>query len=182
MKKLLLISAVLVSAFVMSSCSSRNHISDFDKSVDFGDFKTYKIVSHLDEEGDSPRSLTDRRIEKAINSELETRTYISTSEEADFLVFYSMDYGTSTSYYENSNGGRYGGRYSYSTVSEVETKYGIIKIDVVDAKTNNVVWSSSIKRNLPNKNQEEKLNKEISNVFRAFPGRIEEQSKPVKTD
>jgi hypothetical protein len=184
MKKLTLITAAILSAFAISSCSSSKHMSDVDQSVDFASYTTYTLVSHLEE--DAPKSLTTRRIEKAIHSELEGRNYTSSNEASDLKVLYTTDMQSSTSYYGSSYGGgyrrRWGGGHSYTTINEVETKYGVININVVDAKTNHIVWSTSIKRSLPNKNKEEKLNKEIAKAFKDFPVQIAENSEEIIAD
>jgi hypothetical protein len=159
----------------ISSCSSSKHFSDIDSSVDFSEYKTYHLISSDMEDG-SPRTITDKRIGKAIDRELGKRNYVSNSDRADFIVYYWTDQETSTSYQGNSAGDYYGrywhrwtGAYSYNTVSEVETEYGIINIDVVDSKSNLTLWTTTIKRTIPNKNQEEKLNKEIEKALADFP-------------
>jgi hypothetical protein len=112
MKKLTVITATLISAVIISSCSSSRYITDYDNSVDFGTYHTYTLVSHVDEEGNGPSSLTDRRIEKAIIMEMEARNYLALSEKPDFFVNYSVDFDTSTAYYGNTNGMGYGRRIS----------------------------------------------------------------------
>lgn len=162
-----------MTAAIFTSCSSTKVVQDYDKEVDFSAYSTYQMVIP---ENINMAGLTERRIVDAITNELAIREIAESEGTPDFWISFAINVDTKTSYHSSNNGyGGYGYRrrggvgFSSSTTTEVQTNYGIITINVVDTQTNNVVWTSTQKKAISGKNQDENIPKVIASGFQGFP-------------
>jgi hypothetical protein len=135
----------LLLLFILSSCSSITVYSDFDKKVDFTQYKTYAFhkagidkvqISQLDK----------NRILDAIDVEL-AKKGMTKSETPDLLInFFTKDRERVdvTQYY---NGWGYGWRYGWNPYmwggqqSYISTSTeGTLYIDIIDTKRKELIW------------------------------------------
>lgn len=164
-----------MTAAIFTSCSSTKVVQDYDKEIDFSAYNTYQMI--IPEEIDMA-GLTERRIVDAISNELAIRELVESDGVPDFWISFAVNVDTKTSYHSSNNGyGGYGYRrggvgISTSTTTEVQSQYGIITINVVDSKSNNIVWTSTQKKAISSKNQDENIPKVISSGFKGFPVEI----------
>ena len=142
---------------VLSSCSSVNVYSDYEKSIDFSQYKTYAFHKKAIEKVQISE-LDKRRILQAIESELSKKGMTKSEtpdlwvgiltkerEEVDVNQYYdSWGYGWGYGYSWRGYGWRgYGWGYPYYWGGHpyVSTSVeGTLFIDFIDAKKNELVW------------------------------------------
>lgn len=158
MKKLfgLLIFAILI----LSRCSSVKVHSDYDKSVDFSNYKTYEFLGWAEESDKILNDLDKQRIQNAFAAEFDKRNmkYVENSGDIAVSLFIVVDQKTSVTAYTNHMGmggwgygarwgwyGGYGGigmGTSTTTYSENDYLQGTLVVDVYDTKSKNLIWQS----------------------------------------
>ncbi|MDY0089669.1 MAG: DUF4136 domain-containing protein [Flavobacteriaceae bacterium] len=171
MKTLKLIPVLAV--FFLTSCSSVRIASDFDKSANFDQYKTFAYhkpsidkveISDLDK----------RRILKAIDEELLAKGF-SKSEKPDVLVSIFTKDSQRVEVWDNSyywgwgwgwNPWMWGGRTSVSTVNE-----GTLYIDIIDAQKKELVWqgegSGVLSKNT--KKKDERIREFVARILSQYP-------------
>lgn len=82
MKKLLLL---VVTSLIMFSCTSQNVAIDYDRSINFNQFKTYSFG----ETSTGVSELDNARIEQALKQQLSLKTLHYTENNGDLTVFVS---------------------------------------------------------------------------------------------
>ena len=161
--------------FILGSCSSIRVNSDYDKNVDFSQYKTYAFhkqgidrvqISEFDK----------KRILHAIDNEL-TKKGMSKSENPDLLINiltkereridvdqYNAGWGYGWGYGWNPY--LWGGRTYVSSTTE-----GTLYIDLIDAKKKELVWEGEgVGYLTENHDQKEsQINEYVSKIFAQFP-------------
>ncbi|WP_313804320.1 DUF4136 domain-containing protein [Flavobacterium sp.] len=173
MKTLKLVSLTLL--FILGACSSVRVNSDFDKNVDFSQYKTYAYQkSGIDKAEIS--DLDKKRILRAIDNEM-TNKGISKSEAPDLLVTiftkerervdvsqYNAGWGYGWGWGWNPY--LWGGRTYVSTSTE-----GTLYIDIIDAKKKELIWqgvgSGYLTQNTDKK--DERINEFVSKILSQYP-------------
>jgi len=155
MKKLALIS--LLAIFFMASCSSIQVMSDYDKTVDFNQYKTYSFYGWAKNSDEVLNQLDKERLEKAFADEFSKRGLKFVKEGGDLMVSLyivtKQKQETSATTTTMGGGPYYAGRYygygpgwgwgagmsttSYHTYDYTE---GTLICDVFDAKAKKLIW------------------------------------------
>jgi hypothetical protein len=160
---------------ILSSCSSVRVNSDYDKNVDFSQFKTYAFQkSGVDKVEIS--DLDKRRILRAIDAEMTKKGYIK-SETPDLLVnIFTKEreqidvnqYNTSWGYGFGWGWNPYlwGGQTFVSSSTE-----GTLFIDLIDAKKKELVWQGEGDGYLTKvrSEKEARINEFVLNILAQFP-------------
>jgi len=192
MRKYLLALSLVI---FVSGCSSLSLSTDYDKKIDFSNFKTYRWHKKIHpptvdgKPTTSTNDIMDSRIRATINQHLQAQHYtLSDSKKIDFLVNYSVvienktDIRTYNNYSGYSPGFQYGyGSYGqnmalgFGTSDTKVTHYqqGTLIVDIINPETNQLMWRGSADGRLPkNTNQEENdklIKKYINKVLSGFP-------------
>lgn len=138
--KILMIMTVVLAGF--TSCETVRVTTDYDQSVQFEQYQSFAFYKPgIDQAQIS--DLDKRRILKAIDQSL-TAKGMTKSKEADLLVSINTDAVKNINVYNNFYG-YYGyypwGGYPYgSRVSANSSTTGVLYIDLIDRKTNTLVW------------------------------------------
>jgi len=145
---------------------------DYDKSVDFTRYKTYKWVLVADAQ--YPDQITDNNIRAAIDKQLATKGL--TKKEADpvdLFVGYqlSMQEEKQISAYGGGAGWRFGGGMASATTSTYDV--GTLVLDIYDPATKTLVWRGSATKTVnpskdPAKNQK-KLESGAEKLLKNYP-------------
>jgi hypothetical protein len=127
--------------------------SDYDRTVDFGKFRTFSIY-HSGSQSQTISSLNEGRIINAIKAEMTRKGYMEVDVNPDLLVNAvavvkdRVGMNARTDYY--ANGGLYrpyfgmnGTMYSYTSYTLSHYKDGSLIIDVIDARSNRTVWQGA---------------------------------------
>ena len=168
MKTLKLIA--LLFAITLSSCSSVRVNADYDSKVSFSNFKTYAYLkSGIDKAEIS--DLDKKRILNAIDDVLSTKGIIK-SENPDLLISFFTKEKERVDVYQNYGFGWGWNPYwgmGYSNVTT--TPEGTLFIDIIDAKTKELVWQGEGSGYLT-KNTEKKdarIKEFVSKILEQYP-------------
>ena len=157
MKKLLLFS--LLAVFILSSCSSLQVMSDYDKNVDFTRYKTYSYYGWMKNSDKILNQLDKQRFEKAFANEFEKRGLTYVEKNGDIIVSLFIVTEEKQTVTANTTGGPYYGGYYYrygpgwgwgagmstTTVSTNDYTVGTLICDVFDAKEKKLIWEGIAK-------------------------------------
>jgi len=185
-----LVAATLAAMALLAGCASTPSVrSDYDKSADFGSFRTFGFL----DQGTEAKSLAIQTLEAAATREMESRGY-KLAAEPDLLVHFTGKledradvqsipgpmYGPAWGY-----GGWYGapyGGWAYSPqVTTRHYKVGTLVMDIVDRAKRQVVFQAGMEKTVTKKmleNQDAALNAAVANMFATYPF-VAGQSAPV---
>ncbi|WP_143735910.1 DUF4136 domain-containing protein [Methyloprofundus sedimenti] len=186
---------VFFCTFFMGGCSSLSLSTDYDNSIDFSTFKTYRW--HTENEHNTAslkylNNILDQRIRSTIDQELQINHFIKKEDGAvDFWVNYSVviEDKTDIRTYNNYNGlypgysyragyGYYGRGIgaAYGVGSETQItqyKQGTLIIDIISPKTDQLIWRGAADGRLPkNANREESdklVHQYVTKILSNFP-------------
>lgn len=144
---------------------------DFDRSADFSRFRTYSWVrgTNLNDE------LNHQRIIRAVDAQLASRGFskVDASANPDALVAYHASFDRNLEINGSGWGGyRFAGPRS-GTARVEEVVVGTLAIDMMDARTRNIVWRGMAAKELDAKASPEKRDKNITKaaekIFKNYP-------------
>lgn len=170
-----------VLVIIISSCSSSLQISsDYDKTAHFSSYKTFSLYN-LKARGNVSQFNQDR-IAASIRAEMIRKGFTETTGNPDLLVnaFTVLKNRTgisaSISYYGFGSAYRPYGYWvapgnTYTSVSTYDYKDGSLLIDIIDAKTNKMIWTGNGSAEVYKKpkNPEEVINEVVAKIMAKFP-------------
>lgn len=144
--------------FVIASCSSVRVNSDYDKKANFGGYKTYAYLKSAVDKVEIS-DLDKKRILHSIDDALVTKGFTK-SETPDLLVSFFTKENQRVDIYNNSGfgwgmGWGWGPNWGLGYSNIYSTPEGTLYIDLIDAKTKELVWQGEGNGYLT-KNSEEK--------------------------
>ena len=177
----------LIFLFVITSCGSTVSVTnDFDKSIDFKKYKTFSFY-HLKTTGEISKLNADRVV-NAIILEMKGKGYVEDKNNPDLLinavtVLQEKEATTvsSTNYYGYGGyyrpcGYGYGYGYGYPVGNSVDVntynyKDGTIMVDILDAKTEKLIWEGTGTSEITSKVQEPEraIGYAISKILASYP-------------
>ncbi|MBC6999450.1 DUF4136 domain-containing protein [Cytophaga sp. FL35] len=185
MKKIKFLVAPILVLLFLSSCSSVQVLSDYDREADFNAYKSYAFYkTGIDKAQIS--DLDKKRILRAIESEMSKRGFVK-SENPDILVSIFTKEKEQVDIYNNYWGGGFGwgwspyywgagwgpgwggwGGNNVSTRTE-----GSLYIDLIDANSKELVWQGKGVGNLGNianiEKKEERIREFVSEILMQYP-------------
>ncbi|NOX16731.1 MAG: DUF4136 domain-containing protein [Chlorobi bacterium] len=166
----------------LSGCSSVSVNTDYDDSVDFSQYKTYKFYSGKDLDGDAlaKHPLAKKRIVNSIKKALNAKGFTETSDNPDLII------ATYAGIDQKMNVTTYGGHYGYGWyspywgggmgVTQTDVNYydeGTLIIDVVDAKKKALVWRGTgtqiLRDYSSNEERQANIDDVVSQILDDFP-------------
>ena len=173
MKKYLIYLMASVVAF--SGCSTMDVSVDYDESFNLSKQKTYAIARKTTE---GENSLFIDRVTKAIESNLDAKNYTKSGvDAANILVTFNAKIESKTSTYTDYQA--FGiGRYRYggamiSTTSSYDYEDGTLVIDVINPKTNKIVWrgvgQTEVEHKKTPQEKSEYINSIVTQIMEQFP-------------
>lgn len=164
----------LLLLFVFASCSTVKVATDFDKEVNFNQYNSFAFFRPgIDKAQIS--DLDKKRILRAIDNEL-TAKGMSKSEKPSLLVSIFTKERERVDVYNNNFGVGWGwspwyyGSYNTSNVSR--STEGTLYIDLIDAKTNNLVWQGMGNADLVTNSmdkKEERIREIVMKILAEYP-------------
>jgi len=169
-------------AALLASCSpSLKVTTDYDKAANFSAYKTFNFYN-LKTTG-SVSQLNVDRIIAAIKANLVSKGFTETTSNPDLMVnavtiFKEKQSTTATTNYYGYGGmyrpyGYYGGMggSGYTTVNTYEYIDGSLVIDIVDAKTNNMVWEGTGNKDIDKapKDPDKAVKTAVTSIMAGFP-------------
>ena len=163
------------------ACSGVHVTTDYDPAADFSKLHSY---GWLDEQsgvqGDRPdvTSLLDRRIRRAVDSELQRKGLSAVGPtEADALVAYhlgvesKLDVNTIHSGYGYGRGVYRGGMSTHTTVTEYQE--GTLLVDVIEPKSKQLIWRGSgqsrLRQSSSPEERERRVDEAVGEILKSFP-------------
>lgn len=158
MKKIVLFAMV---GFLISSCSSIKVVTDYDKSVDFSQYKTLEYYGWAENSDQILSRFDKERIENAFGNEFEKRGFsMAEKGQGDIIVsLYIITeqkvqrsanttqmggaYGGYGSFYGYGPNYGWGGGHSTTTFSEYEYTVGTLVVSVFDAEKKVLIWEAA---------------------------------------
>ncbi|PWA04438.1 DUF4136 domain-containing protein [Flavobacterium psychrotolerans] len=167
----------LLLLFLVASCSAVRVNSDYDKKVDFSQFKTYAFYkTGIDKVEIS--DLDKKRILRSIDEEMAAKGFAK-SETPDLLININTKAEKDVNVNQFYAGYGYGWGYGWSpywggSTSVYTSTEGILTIDLIDAKKKELVWQGVGSGNLT-----QDTNKKDENI-KCFVNKILELYPPAK--
>lgn len=195
MKKIKIAVLPVLMVLFLSSCTSVQVLSDYDKDANFNGYKSYAFYkTGIDKAQIS--DLDKKRILRAIETEMGSRGFVK-SENPDILVSMFTKEREQVDIYNNNNnnnwgggfgpwgwgggfgpgfgwGGGFGPGFGWGGGNNVSTRTeGSLYIDLIDAKNKELVWQGRGVGTLNNiKNMEKKeirIKEFVSEILKAYP-------------
>lgn len=164
----------LLLLFVVASCSTVRVAADYDREVNFNQYQTYAFYKPGIDKAEIS-DLDKKRILRAIETNLEAKG-MNKSEKPDLLVSIFTKERERVDVYNNNFGyGWYWNPYWYGGYygrSVSRTSEGTLYIDLIDAKTNNLVWQGMGSAELITHNiekKEERIREIVSKILEKYP-------------
>jgi hypothetical protein len=174
-----------VAALALAGCAGGPEIrADYDKTADFGRYRTYGFVAQTVPDGTSEyRSLALQMLQKAAAREMEARGY-RVAESPDLAINFQgkleekVDVESTPAPYYGPGwgyGGWYGAPYGGWGGTEVTTrryKVGTLVMDVVDREKRQVVFQGGVEGVVTKEmqqNREAAINQAVALIFTKYP-------------
>tara|TARA_B100000575_G_scaffold293242_1_gene303992 strand:- start:932 stop:1477 length:546 start_codon:yes stop_codon:yes gene_type:complete len=170
----------IVCVFILFSCDSIRVSSDYNKNINFSNLKTYAFSKQgIDEV--KINDIDKKRILKAIDVELYNKGFRKSSIDPDFIINFFTKTNQKINYYPSSNYygsmiqspysgiGHYAGSWYLNSFKYNE---GVLFIDIVDNKKNELVWQGIGKGYIYSDKPEkkgEKINAIVNKILLQFP-------------
>lgn len=164
--KLLLLGLALV--LNINGCGNMSIASEYDPKYNFADLKTYAWIPDPDIDVDS--QLEVKRLKAAIDKKMAQMGY-QQSEEPNFKIALHMLTGGTTNLAEWGYGYGWQGASGYG-VSAYPVGQGSILVDIIDAKTNELVWQGLGSAETQNEDAEIRdrtIRRMLNELFKDFP-------------
>ena len=165
----------LLLLFIFTSCSTVRVATDFDKEVNFNQYNSFAFFKPGIDKAEI-NDLDKKRILRAIENEL-TAKGMTKSETPSLLISIFTKERQRVDVYNNSfgygwgwNPWYYGSYYGGSSVSR--STEGTLFIDLIDAKTNNLVWQGMGNADLISSNmekKEERIREIVMKILAEYP-------------
>jgi hypothetical protein len=171
-------------ALLAAGCASGPSIrADYDKTADFGKYRTYGFVAPATNDTTQFKSLAQQTMQNAASREMESRGY-TRSETPDLVINFKGKLeektdieSTPAPYYGPGwgYGGWYGAPYGGFGGTEVTThryKVGTLVMDVVDREKRQVVFQGGVESVVTNKmleNREQAINAAVAHIYSRYP-------------
>jgi hypothetical protein len=171
--------AAICSLFLAFAAASPAHAqsvkSDYDKATDFAKYKTFSFKKGTD----APTPFAQQRIEGAIAAQLKERGIVP-SDSPDLYVFTHTKVSkeqrvdvTSYGYGGYPGWGGWGGGFGSSSVMVTDVPMGTVMVDMVDAKTDLLVWrgvaTDTLSTNPTPEKSAKRINKAMAKLFNRYP-------------
>jgi hypothetical protein len=166
-------------ALMSTSVSAQSVTYDYDRSTDFSRFRTYTWVpgTLLDDE------FNHKRIMAAVDAQLAAKGLlkVETAESADVLVAYHASFDRDLQINASSNDfGGWGGWGGYrfgsnrsGTARVQEVLSGTLIVDMVDARSQTIVWRGIASKEIDVKadpaKRDKNMNKAAEKLFKHYP-------------
>ncbi len=161
--KIKLTLTLILALFVLAACSSTPVIhTDYDRSANFADYKTYGFFDNQATDKAQYSTLTTQYFKDSLRLEMNKRGYIYTEAKPDLLVNFnakltdkvkvtnspSVGVGVGMGHpgYYGYRGGHYAawGSYNFNTTNVSQYTEGTVNVDLVDPRMKQLVWEGVV--------------------------------------
>lgn len=178
MKLLKFTPILLLMAVFVTSCSSVQVASDYDREVNFNNYGTYAFFKPGIDKAEIS-DLDKKRILRAIETEMQKKGFTK-SENPDLLVSIFTKTNENINIYQNNPYWGYGWGWSpwywgsgYNTVNK--TSEGTLYIDLIDSGEKELVWQGMGTAALASEvsKKQERINEIVAKIMEKYPPGVE---------
>jgi len=182
-----ILSAAVASVFIFTSCAVTTHV-ETAAGVDFNNYKTFGWANgNGEKKEDADNGIVDNNIKNAITTQLENQGWKETNQNPDVILDYNVmvekkvnrvsepvySYPYTHYYY---NGWRRRGGYMYYPndllgyhTYNIPFKEGILTVNMVDTKTNKLIWQGSAQGDVSNTTvTTQEMQSDVTSIFKKF--------------
>ena len=169
-----LVLALLGMVFLAGTASAQQVKTDYDRSANFGQYKTYSW-----EQVKTKDPLDVDRIKSAVNAALTAKGWTQVNSGGDVSIVameITRNQQTLDTFYNGFGGGwgwrRFGGGGFGEATTTTETyRVGTVVVDLFDAKTKQLIWRASASDTLSSNSDKniKNLDKGVNKMFKHFP-------------
>jgi hypothetical protein len=180
MRPLCLLSLVV---FMLAGCSPQITVySDYDPDYDLWTYGTFDWGQKVNiEQGKNPlhyNELNDKRIKQAVREQMNEHGYRLTSDQPELLLHYHIIVDNQSMVTTEPLGYRYGPYWTRNETHVYSYRQGTLILDLMDTKTNNLVWRGWAVSPIENVSQEDVeplIRMVVEKIFRKFPNRTDKK-------
>ncbi len=158
----------LVLGLLVGSAAAQSVQSDFDRTFQFSNLKTFSFAVQRRGATDplSTDSLNDGRIRTGLESQLIANGFRMETDKADFVIAYYVKTKNKLSVQDYGYGPPrwFGGR----DIRVNQDTEGTLMVDFIDARTNQVVWRGRAVGTLDMKGVDKKISKSTEKLVKQF--------------
>jgi hypothetical protein len=174
MNKLIIIIALLA----LPGCRSEMRVySDYDPEYDLRKYHTFNWSQNINVElGKNPlqyNELNDKRIKSAVQEQMIRRGYVSSTDKPDLVLHYHIIIDDQSIVTTDPHGYFYSPYWMDLRTNVYEYREGTLIIDVMDPKTNNLIWrgwaASALQETYSPDQIEGLIKTAVAKIFRKFP-------------
>src|SRR6185295_1988975 len=158
----------LVLGLLVGSAAAQSVQSDFDRTFQFSNLKTFSFAVQNRGVTDplAADSLNDGRIKSGLESQLRINGFRSDAETPDFVIAYHVTTKNKLSVQDYGYGPPrwFGGR----NISVNQYSEGTLLVDFIDTKTNQVIWRGRASGTLEMKGVDKKISKSVEKLVKQF--------------
>ena len=168
----------LLSAVLLASCGTSMEVfSDSDKALNISNYHTYNWpqLKAIESKGMNPlyyNELNDKRIRDAVNKEMAARNFSMSTGSAELEIHYHIIVEDKMGTYTETGGNQNHPMAYTPRITNYQYRQGTLIIDVMDIKTNSLVWrgwATDVVTNTARKNPEAAIQNAVSKIFKVFP-------------
>jgi len=157
---------------IIAGCAGVSVTTDYDEEVDFSSYRTFRFAVDTlkpGTTGNRPQSLLDKRVKRAIESEMEAKGYQLRPEgKPDLLVAYKINVRNKADV--TTEWHKYRWRTAKKVVRVDRYKEGTMVLDFIDPDLNQLVWRGWGTGVLGTPDQaDEDITKSIRAILKKFP-------------
>jgi len=189
---LLVVALLMAAALLLQGCATQADVrSDYDHAADFAKYRTFNFVPQPSTDKAGYSTLLTQDLKNAVTAQMEKRGY-TLSDNPDLLINFSgklrekQDIESVPGPYYGYRAGFYGAWPGYGWGSDVYTvnyTEGTLNVDLIDARTKQMVWEGvSIGEVTKEKleNRQASIDHAVANIFARYPFEAG-QAQPIKT-
>jgi hypothetical protein len=173
-----------MSVLVATSCSTIKISSDFDRTVDFSSYKTYKFTDEALSLEIS--DLNRNRLLRAVESELTAKGFTKADSDPDVIIDLKLKGEQKQTATATSSGPGYGYGYGYAygwgggfsttTINYDTYVDGTLFVDMIDQKKKQLVWqgrgTKTIDPDASEGKREQNINYAVKQIFTKYPPKM----------
>ena len=169
---------ILLTIILLTSCSSDIFVfTDYDKDYDVRNYFTYRWseIKNIENSRDPKyyNELNDKRIKAAVNKQLSEKGYKEISQTGDLVIHYHVLVTDMIAYREDPDF-HHNAEWMRPEIAYYKYNEGTLIFDVMDLKTNSLVWrgyATQILDTVHPQLEEMKIDKAVAKIFLKFPER-----------
>ncbi len=172
---------IIIALASIAGCRSEIRVySDYDREYNLKKYRTFNWSQNINVElGKHPlqyNELSDKRMKSAVQEQMVRRGYVSSTDKPDLVIHYHIIIDDLSIVTTDPHGYFYGPYWMHLRTNVYKYKEGTLIIDLMDPKTNNLIWRGWAASALPESYSPDQLEglikTAVAKIFRKFPKKV----------